>query len=209
MALVIARSLAQRGVEVIGCDDVDLTVMSFSKHVKETFTVAPWKLRPDDFLDDLEAAVRDYAPRDGRPYVLMPVFTEGELIARNRTRFEPTLKLAAPAWKSIDQVHPKDHLARLVQNANLPAPKTWIMPDRSALTKLAPTLDYPLIVKPSDGAGGRGVSAAASAEAAVEQIEALGYRPTPLLQEMVPGEDFCGAVLADKGKLAAMMAYRN
>jgi hypothetical protein len=37
MALVIARSLAQRGVEVIGCDDVDLTVMSFSKHVKETF----------------------------------------------------------------------------------------------------------------------------------------------------------------------------
>ena len=29
MALVIARSLAQRGVEIIGCDDVDLTVLSF------------------------------------------------------------------------------------------------------------------------------------------------------------------------------------
>jgi predicted ATP-grasp superfamily ATP-dependent carboligase len=146
MALVIARSLAQRGVEVIGCDDVDLTVMSFSKHVKETFTVAPWKLRPDDFLDDLEAAVREYAPRDGRSYVLMPVFTEGELITRNRARFEPTLKLAAPAFKSIDLVHPKDHLAKLVESDELPAPRTWIVPNRAALTKLAPTLDYPLIV---------------------------------------------------------------
>jgi hypothetical protein len=93
MALVIARSLAQRGVEIIGCDDVDLTVVSFSKHVQECFTVAPWKTQPERFLDELEAAVRDYAPRDGRPYVLMPVFAEGELIARHRDRFEPTVKL--------------------------------------------------------------------------------------------------------------------
>lgn len=209
MALVIARSLAQRGVEVIGCDDVDLTVMSFSKHVKETFTVAPWKLHPEDFLDDLEAAVREYAPQDGRPYVLMPVFTEGELIARNRDRFEPTLKVATPSWKSIDLVHPKDHLVQLVESGDLPAPKTWIVPSRAELIRLAPTLKYPLIVKPSDGAGGRGVSAAASAEEATAQVEALGFMPQPLLQEMVAGEDFCVAVLADKGKLAAMMAYRN
>lgn len=156
MALVIARSLAQRGVEVIGCDDVDLAVMSFSKHVKETFTVAPWKLRPDDFLDELEAAVRECALRDERPYVLMPVFTEGELIARHRARFELAVKLAAPLWKSISVVHPKDHLAKLVESDDLPAPRTRIVPDRAALTRLAPTLEYPLIVKPSDGAGGRG-----------------------------------------------------
>ncbi|MCR6659684.1 MAG: hypothetical protein NVV72_10185 [Asticcacaulis sp.] len=58
MALVIARSLARQGVEVIGCDDVSMTVLSFSKHVRETFTVAPWDTRPSEFLDDLEAAVR-------------------------------------------------------------------------------------------------------------------------------------------------------
>ena len=76
MSLVIARSLAQRGVEVIGCDDVGMTVMSFSKHVKETFSVANWERDSEQFLQDLECAVRDYAPRDGRPYVLMPVFRE-------------------------------------------------------------------------------------------------------------------------------------
>jgi hypothetical protein len=40
-------------------------------------------------------------------------------------------------------------------------------------------------------------------------VEALGYDAKPLLQEMAPGEDFCVAVLARKGELAAMMAYRN
>ncbi|PVM83413.1 gamma-glutamyl-gamma-aminobutyrate hydrolase family protein [Caulobacter endophyticus] len=209
MALVIARSLAQRGVEVIGCDDVDLTVMSFSKHVKETFTVAPWRRRPEDFLDDLEAAVRDYAPTDDRPYVLMPVFGEVELIARHRRRFEPTIKVAAPTWKSIDLVHPKDHLAKLVENARLPAPRTLVVGGPAVLAKAASSLSYPLIVKPSDGAGGRGVSSASSPEEAAALVDALGYDTKPLLQEMVPGEDFCVAVLARKGELAAMMAYRN
>src|SRR5688572_18870999 len=89
MALVIARSLATRGVEVIACDDVGMTVCSFSKHVKETFTIAPWDTEPEQFLQDLEAAVLEYAPADKRPYVLMPVFREIDLIARHRARFEP------------------------------------------------------------------------------------------------------------------------
>ncbi len=209
MALVIARSLAQRGVEVIGCDDVDLTVLSFSKHVRETFTVAPWKTQPERFLNDLQAAILDYAPHDGRPYVLMPVFGEAELIARHRDRFEPTIKVAAPTWKSIDKVHPKDHLARTVEAAGLPAPKTWIIPDRATLYALAPTLSYPLIVKPSNGVGGRGVSLVETAQATVETVEALGYGARPLLQEAVPGQDYCVAVLAKTGRLTAMMAYRN
>lgn len=209
MALVIARSLAQRGIEVIGCDDVDLTVLSFSKHVQETFTVAPWKTAPERFLDDLEAAVRDYAPGDGRPYVLMPVFAEGELIARHRSRFEPTIKLAVPSWKSINLVHPKHHLARLAQVEGLPAPKSWVVDGDEALARIASERRYPLIVKPSQGEGGRGVSVVASAEAAIDKVRELGFKPPPLLQELVPGHDFCVAVLADKGRLTAMMAYRN
>ncbi len=209
MALVIARSLAQRGVEVIGCDDVDLTVLSFSKHVQETFTVAPWKADPGRFLDDLEAAVRDYAPRDGLPYVLMPVFGEGELIARHRTRFEPTVKLAVPSWKSIDLVYPKHHLARLAEIKGLQAPRSWIIDSDETLARIAPQSRYPLIVKPSLGEGGRGVSLVESPEAAIERIRALGFSPPPLLQDVAPGHDFCVAVLANKGRLAAMMAYRN
>ena len=209
MALVIARSLAERGVEVIGCDDVALTVLSFSKHVQETFTVAPWETEPERFLQDLEEAVREYAPRDKRPYVLMPVFREVELIARHRARFEPAIKLAAPAIASIELVTPKDRLAELARSAKLESPKTWRPVDAGALRKLASKLPYPVIVKPTDGAGGRGVSCATTAGEVEEQAMSLGFDPPPLIQECIEGEDYCVPVLARAGEITAIMAYRN
>jgi gamma-glutamyl-gamma-aminobutyrate hydrolase PuuD/predicted ATP-grasp superfamily ATP-dependent carboligase len=209
MALVIARSLAERGVEVIACDDVGLTVCSFSRHVQETFTVAPWDSEPEQFLQDLEAAIIEYAPRDKRPYVLMPVFREIELIARNRARFEPMIKLAAPSIESIELVTPKHHLAALADEAGLDAPRTWRPTSRAALRKLEAELPFPVIVKPVDGAGGRGVACVHAIEEAEERAEELGFETPPLIQECIEGEDYCVAVLARAGALKAIMAYRN
>ena len=205
MALVIARSLARRGVEVIGCDDVAMTVLSFSKHVKETFTVAPWESRPADFLDDLENAVRVHAPSDGRPYVLMPVFREVDLIARYRRRFEPLIQVAAPAFESIDLVNPKDRLSSLAVAGNLAVPRTFRPMAVSDLAHLP--LKMPVIVKPVDGVGGRGVSLANSLDEVATQVEALGFDPAPLVQEYVEGYDYCVGVLAMGGVVQAIMAY--
>ena len=207
MALVIARSLARRGIEVIGCDDVALTVLSFSRHVRETFTVAPWDSRPDDFLDDLEAAVRTYAPTDGRPYVLMPAFRDVELITRNRARFEPLIKVAAPDVASFDRVHPKDHLSVLAEAIHLPAPRSFHPGSASEVAQL--DLPLPVVVKPTDGVGGRGVTVAATREEVLSQCEALGFDPPPLIQTFAEGEDYCVAVLAKDGVLQAIMAYQN
>ncbi len=209
MALVIARSLAERGVEVIACDDVGLTVCSFSRSVQETFTVAPWDREPEQFLQDLEAAVLEYAPNDGRPYVLMPVFREIDLIARNRARFEPAIKIAAPNIQSIELVTPKHHLARLAEEAGLDAPRSWRPTSHAALRKLTSSLPFPLILKPVDGAGGRGVARCETAQEIEAHADKLGFDEPPLLQECIEGEDYCVAVLAREGALKAIMAYRN
>jgi gamma-glutamyl-gamma-aminobutyrate hydrolase PuuD/predicted ATP-grasp superfamily ATP-dependent carboligase len=209
MALVIARSLAERGVEVIACDDVGMTVCSFSRHVQETFTVAPWDTEPEQFLQDLEAAVRDYAVGDGRPYVLMPVFREIDLIARNRQRFEPAIKLAAPPIASIELVTPKDRLVALAEEHGLDIPDTWLPASFDELQEIAPQLSYPVIAKPADGAGGRGVCKADSREDLETCAAELGFEPPPLIQECIEGEDYCVAVLARAGELKAIMAYRN
>lgn len=209
MALVIARSLAERGVEVMACDDVGLTVCSFSRHVQETFTIAPWDSDPEQFLQDLEGAVLEYAPSDDRPYVLMPIFREIDLIARNRKRFEPTIKLAAPAIASIKLVTPKDQLAELAKEHELNIPETWIPRTFDDLAEIGPVLTYPVIIKPADGAGGRGVCRAESQEKLETCATELGFEPPPLIQECIEGEDYCVAVLARAGELKAIMAYRN
>lgn len=209
MALVIARSLAERGVEVIACDDVGMTVCSFSRHVQETFTLAPWDSEPEQFLQDLEAAVLEYAPNDGRPYVLMPVFREIDLIMRHRKRFEPAIKLAAPSIASIDLVTPKHHLAALAAEHDLTTPATWLPDSVDAIAAIAPQLAFPVIVKPADGAGGRGVCRAESRAKLETCVAELGFAPPPLIQECIEGEDYCVAVLARAGQLKAIMAYRN
>jgi gamma-glutamyl-gamma-aminobutyrate hydrolase PuuD/predicted ATP-grasp superfamily ATP-dependent carboligase len=207
MALVIARSLARRGIEVIGCDDVAMTVLSFSRHVKETFTVAPWESQPEAFLDDLEAMVRLYAPRDDRPYVLMPVFRDVELIARHRDRFEPLIRVSAPDVRSFELVHPKDRLARLIEQADIPAPKSFS--PRAPDELEAFDVPLPAVVKPVEGVGGRGVSVAETREALLAAASAIGFDPPPLIQAYAPGDDYCVAVLADQGRITAIMAYRN
>lgn len=207
MALVIARSLAKRGIEVIGCDDVSMTVLTFSKHVQETFTVAPWESRPDDFLDDLERAVRTYAPRDGRPYVLMPVFREAELISRHRRRFEPLIQVAAPDCMSMDLVSPKDRLSELMARQSLQGPKAFLPKSKADLKPIG--FAFPLVVKPTDGVGGRGVSIVNSEDELSDACTNLGFDPPPLVQEFSPGHDYCVAVLAKGGQLQAIMAYKN
>ena len=209
MALVIARSLAERGVEVIGCDDVGLTVLSFSNSVRETFTVASWERDPERFLEDLESAALEYAPSDDRPYVLMPVFRDMEFIAKHRARFEPLIRVAAPDFASIEQVTPKHHLFALARKQGLCAPETRHPHSLEELEALAADLPYPVIMKPVDGAGGRGVAKIHNAEEALKHGRALGFKPGPLVQDTVPGEDYCVPILARDGAITALMAYRN
>jgi predicted ATP-grasp superfamily ATP-dependent carboligase len=157
MSLVVAHSLSRHGVEVIGGDDVELTVLSFSRYVRRTFVHAPLRGDPEAFLLDLEEKVRRFKPEDGRPYVLMPVFRETDLIAEHRERFEPYVSVAVPPFDAIDQVHPKDRLAGTVRRLGLEAPLTVHPQSEADLDRAISLLSFPVILKPTNDMGGRGV----------------------------------------------------
>ncbi len=212
MALVAARSLAERGVEVIGCDSVNLTVLSFSKHVSQTFTHPDFEREPEAALQALERAVLEYAPDDGRPYVLLPMFRETKFLAKHRERFEPLIKIAAPDAQSISAVHPKDNLARLVESADLAAPKTHVFRGGESEDQHGESWDAlspPLLVKPADGVGGRGVAIASNREELSARFEERAENETLLVQEVIDGEDYCVCVAAEDGQVRATLAYRN
>jgi predicted ATP-grasp superfamily ATP-dependent carboligase len=209
MALTIAQSLGSRGVEVIGCDDIGLTALSFSRYAKKHFIHASATTDPDRFIDDLEAAIIRYKPADDRPYVLMPCFQETRLIARQAERLSRHIKVAAPAIDAIQAVDPKDNLMRTARRLNLRIPSTWTTEELAAAVLPAPEV-FPVIVKPPHGVGGRGVRRIADAdELASSLAEWRQTGQSMLVQNYAPGEDYCLTALFDRGTLKASAAYHN
>jgi predicted ATP-grasp superfamily ATP-dependent carboligase len=74
---------------------------------------------------------------------------------------------------------------------------------------------YPAFVKVRQSAAAVGVKKVGSPEEAVQVCEAfmkdleLGPESTPLLQEGIPGDDYCATFLFDHGELRAAMTYHN
>ncbi len=211
MSLVIAHSLGKRGVEVIGCDDVELTVLSFSRYVRKTFVHAPVDSDPEAFVDDLVARIRKHKPQDNRPYVLMPVFRETEIIARYRDRFEPHIAVAAPPFDAIQGVHPKNNLFQTAVRLGIPIPRTWEPTAAADLEAAIGAMQFPVLIKPPDQVGGRGIETchtAAELRQRWKRYRADRYGAA-LVQQLAPGDDYCLTVLFERGTLRGSMAYRN
>ncbi|MAW79200.1 MAG: biotin carboxylase [Parvularcula sp.] len=208
MSLAIARSLHERGVEIIGCDDVGMTALSFSKNISGYFTHPVRTEKPEAFLDKMVEKARQYRPADGRPYVLMPAFEGMRFFAQHRERFDGIIDIAAPDFAAIDRVDPKDHLMGWAAEQGLPAPQTVKVTSEDELRAAAETVRFPVMLKAPDKVGGRGVTKAANAQELMAQYKKL-VADRALVQEFIEGVDYCHTVIFEHGELKGSMAYKN
>ena len=214
--LVATRSLGRRGVEVITGDEYAMTAASFSKYSIAEFRYPNPTKEPEAFLDALEKIVIEHKPKDeSMPYVLMPIHKETYLIARHRERFEPHIRVPLPQIEHIEQVHNKGTLAAYAMNHGLPIPKTWIPRDMAHFNLIACQIKLPAFVKLRESASGVGIQKVKT----LDELEStfkkfikrfkLKERDYPIIQEAVPGNDYCVTTLFDHGKMVASMTYRG
>lgn len=214
MALMIARSLGERDIEVIGCDSVALTVLSFSKFTTKTELYAPPERDEEHFIESLLKIVKKHKPDDDRPYVLMPVFNETRLIAKYKDRFDGLITVAGPDFDAIDSVDPKDHFAKTVKDLHVTTPQTWLPKTEADVKALLDdkALTFPVFIKPPNDVGGRGISKIKNEDALLKAFKALqkDYPGAQLLiQSAAAGKDYCFCGLFDHGQRKAGMVYRN
>ncbi len=212
VALRLAQSLGQRGAEIIGCDDVSMTVLSFSKYVTTHAIYASPHDKPDQFIRDLVQIVKDNKPHDGRPYVLMPAFYEARLIAEHRDKFGDDIIVTVPPFEAINAVDPKDHFAKTLQNFDIASPKVWFPQSESDMEDIAEETDYPVFIKPPDEVGGRGIMKAknpSELKQLYRELTAEYPGKQILVQAIAEGRDYCFCGLFDNGQLVSSMVYRN
>jgi predicted ATP-grasp superfamily ATP-dependent carboligase len=214
--LVAVRSLGRRGVEVITGDEYPLTAAAMSRYSVADFRYPNPTKQPEAFLDALEKTVINNKPKnDTVPYVLMPVHKETYLIAEHRERFEPHIKVPVPQIEHILQVHNKGTLAAYAMERNLPIPRTWMPKDREHFQSMANEIKLPSFVKLRESASGVGIRKVDTLEELqatfTEFIEyfKLKEKDYPIIQQGVPGDDYCVTTLFDQGKLVAAMTYRG
>jgi predicted ATP-grasp superfamily ATP-dependent carboligase len=214
--LVATRSLGKRGVEVITGDEYAMTATSFSRYSIADFRYPDPTKEPEKFLDVLEEAVIKYKPEDESiPYVLMPIHKETYLISRHRERFEPHIRVPLPDIDIIEKVHNKGTLAADAIERGIPIPKTWIPQSLEEFDARASEVELPAFVKLRESAAGVGVQKVKTPEHLQSTFHEffdhfkLKEGNCPIIQQAVPGDDYCVTTMFDNGKLVACMTYHN
>ena len=214
--LVATRSLGRRGVEVVTADEYAMTAASFSRYSVAEFRYPNPTKETQAFLEVLEKAILEYKPEDeATPYVLMPIHKETYLIARHRERFEPHIRVPVPQIEHIEQVHNKGTLAAYAMERQLPIPKTWIPKDPADFESIASQVELPAFVKLREAASGVGIRKVKTRDDLKSTFaEFVGHfklkeSDFPIIQQAVPGDDYCVTALFDHGKMAASMTYRG
>ena len=211
MALVAAHSLGKRGVEVVGADCVKPTMLQFSKYTYANETYHRHLDDPEQFLSDIETIIDKHKPDDDRPYILMPIFHENFLIIQNKQRLEKRITVATPDKLMLEQVFPKDKLAKTAQKLDVNIPTTLIPDSDADIDKFLEDVDFPCLIKPRNSSGGRGIHKVDDSEELKAMFQKVKneFGEPPLIQALVDGEEFCHTVIYDDGKEGASGAYRN
>jgi biotin carboxylase len=114
-----------------------------------------------------------------------------------------------PKLEQFDLLNSKWSFTQLCQSLGLRCPRSQLFPDRSSLKRAIESGEVatPLIAKPLDCDGGRGVLPVLQM-GELRQLDAIQYEPI-LVQEYIDGEDVAASVFCDHGKIRAFIAHKR
>ena len=214
-SLAICRSLGRQGIEVYCGEEAPFAACFFSKYCSGSFQYPSVTEDPEGFVDFLVEKVKELKPADGEPYVLLPVHKETWLIARNRERFEPHISVPLTSFDNMERTHDKGRLADLAEELKIPIPGTRQFRSLDDVYRAIPEMTFPVFLKMRAAAAGIGLKKCNTPEELTTHfqrfVEGYGLKPDqyPLVQDFVPGEDYCYSALYDQGRPIASMTYHN
>jgi D-aspartate ligase len=216
--LAMARSLARRGVRVLGVGSSRHDIGMTSRFL--TPVVYPDILRSEQDTID---ALLDLARQIGEPAVFFPTGDALVLpLSRHREKLAPHYRFLIPAPAVVERFLTKSGLADTILELGIPGPRSTAVLDPASLAAVEDQLRYPVLIKPVFSASwyrAEMVERIGNVKVLVaENRDELrrGYGlvapldPQVVLQELIPGEDArlfytCGYFGAD-GTLEAIFA---
>ena len=212
-ALAATRALGARGVIVVVADESPSTLAGSSKYCSSTFTYPAPAVDPEGFI----AAVHREAADRGVTVIFPMTDTTSYLLARHRDRFSG-IHIPLGSLAAVDTLLDKWKLHELARSLGIAVPRTFTVSDSRELARIAPSLPFPLVVKPRRSrtwVNGRCIAAPVTYVHSIQELEALVAKDPDLarvpllLQEYVSGEGQGVFALYANGKPITFFAHRR
>jgi len=203
------RSLGKKGITVAAGEDSRIAISFFSKYCRKRLVYPSPKTAPKQWLNWLlgELSERRYD-------MLMPMDDETVFItSQNRDLIEKYTNVPVPDFTTLMKAKDKAQTIQIATQQGVPCPKTIFINDISKIEEVADNLGYPVVIKPKESSGSRGIAYVRRREDLVDSYLKihLKYR-LPMIQEYIPaGGESCGVfLLLNKNHEArAVFAHRR
>lgn len=187
------RSLGKKALTVVAGEDSRVAISFFSKYCRQHLIYPSPKTAPEQWLEWLldELSEHQYD-------MLMPMDDETVSIAsEKRDLIEKYTKVPVPNFPTLMKAKDKAQTMQIVMEEGIPCPKTFFIKDVSEVQQAAEKLGFPIVIKPRESSGSRGIVYVQKKNELVDNyIRIHSKYPFPMIQEYIPsGGQSCGVFL--------------
>ena len=154
-ALIIARSLGKRGINVITSSyKGSFFPTKYSKYSKAHFYYTSPSENEEEFINDLQTKIDEYQCN-----LILPSHSEETYyLAKQRNKLPKSVYLPLADYDLIMKVNNKKTLMELAEKENVPIPRTVSLRSSKQLDEIKDQISYPCVIKLQTGTSSKGLS---------------------------------------------------
>jgi len=137
--------------------------------------------------------------------ILLPVDVETiRLVSENKEKLSNLIAIAPnPELNSFDIADDKWLLSLWLKENNIPHPNTLLFKSTSSLEEALSALSFPIIIKPRNGSGGKGIHIIKNAEELQSWYNEFDHSEDQIIQSYIKGYDIDCSVICSEGRILA------
>lgn len=208
-SLAAVRSLGSKGFHVTAGEKTRLATALFSKHCDKRFIYPSPIGQQQRFIESLEKELIK-----GRYDVVFPMELNTQLLlVSNKERFLKYCRIPFADKEKTIQVHDKAFLMKYAEKNGFEIPKTYYIENIDQLNKIAAEINTPLVIKPKNSSGSRGLIYINNKEELIRSYLKIHEKyPFPIIQECLQsdGDNYgVGLLLNFESEVRASFVYKR
>jgi len=192
-SLAAVRSLGRKGIKVTVGETTRLATALFSKYCQRRLIYPCPETYPKQFLNVIEEELMKTSYQ-----VLLPMELSTQLLlTSHRERIEKYTSLPFAPAEIARKLHDKAFVYKVANHMGIETPETICVKDLSELKGVHRRVRFPVVIKPRNSSGSRGIVYVEQPELLIENYKMVHrHYPYPLVQERIPsGGDAIGVCL--------------